>query len=442
MLVLQADNPGGMSLRDDTELLARSRGLARSRFVYRWLASFAVGTVALTLVVLSASSQATRPWLVDRAPESAGEASIDVRTAVSPAGPQRSRAVVAQGIESSDPSEDHMADVAGRLRRAPKAIQDVGESDKRELPSDVPANPLPEAKHPSDRQPTVEAEPGGVSSGDSEAELGGVSSGDSEAELGGVSSDDTEGLRLRRPVSREQFDTFVRARKFDDVSTVAPGVVHGRYRSGDQRIDVLLVHQSEGARIGVSPVGRGKAPVGGWASEVGAVAAVNGNWFDPFDGPAVSSGVVYGGTDHGYTALFGFTADGHLVTDHHRAVKAAVDARVQEAIAGHPTLILDRVVTTDFGGDPTFTRRHPRTAIGVTGSIDVVLLVAVEGRSGNAAGMTGLETARLMERLGAHHAVMLDGGGSTAMWIAGRGVVTNASDPGRPVGNQVAVFVP
>ncbi len=418
MLVLQADNPGGMSLRDDTELLARSRGLARSRFVYRWLASFAVGTVALTLVVLSASSQATRPWLVDRAPESAGEASIDVRTAVSPAGPQRSRAVVARSVESSDPSEDHMADVAGRLRRAPKASQDVGESDKRELPSDVPANPLPEAKHPSDRQPTV------------------------EAELGGVSSGDSEGLRLRRPVSREQFDTFVRARKFDDVSTVAPGVVHGRYRSGDQRIDVLLVHQSEGARIGVSPVGRGKAPVGGWASEVGAVAAVNGNWFDPFDGPAVSSGVVYGGTDHGYTALFGFTADGHLVTDHHRAVKAAVDARVQEAIAGHPTLILDRVVTTDFGGDPTFTRRHPRTAIGVTGSIDVVLLVAVEGRSGNAAGMTGLETARLMERLGAHHAVMLDGGGSTAMWIAGRGVVTNASDPGRPVGNQVAVFVP
>ncbi len=247
-------------------------------------------------------------------------------------------------------------------------------------------------------------------------------------------------LRVRKPISDERFSRFVSSRQFDEVSTIADGVVHGRYIEQGQRINVLLVHRSGGARLAVSPGGREKATVGQWAAEVGAVAAVNGNWFEPFDGPAVSGGVAYGGRDHRYTALFGFTADGDLATDHHRKTRDSVDKRVVEGVAGHPTLILDRVVTTDFGGDPTFTSRHPRTAIGATGSVDVLLLVTVDGRSKEAKGMTGLETARLMERLDAHHAVMLDGGGSSAMWIAGQGMANTPSDPGRRVGNQIAVL--
>lgn len=247
-------------------------------------------------------------------------------------------------------------------------------------------------------------------------------------------------LRRRVPISAERFETFVRNRGFDEVNRVAPGVVHGRYVESDQKVNVLLVHRSSGARLAVSPASRGPAPVGGWASEIGAVAAVNGNWFGPFDGPAVSNGRTYGGADHGYTALFGFTAGGDLITDHHRVVQKSVDRRVVEGVAGHPTLILDRKVTTDFGSDPTFSNRQPRTAIGVTGSIDVLILVTVDGRRSNAAGMTGSETAQLMKRLQAHHAVMLDGGGSSAMWVAGSGIVNRQSDPGRWVGNQIAVL--
>ena len=69
-----------------------------------------------------------------------------------------------------------------------------------------------------------------------------------------------------------------------------------------------------------------------------------------------------------------------------------------------------------------------------------VILVTVDGRRSDASGMTGAETARLLRRLGAYDAVMLDGGGSSAMWVAGKGVVNNPSDPGRAVGNQIAVF--
>jgi exopolysaccharide biosynthesis protein len=48
-----------------------------------------------------------------------------------------------------------------------------------------------------------------------------------------------------------------------------------------------------------------------------------------------------------------------------------------------------------------------------------VLLVAVDGRQDSSRGLTLLEEARLMRRLGAEDALNLDGGGSTT--IAGLG---------------------
>ncbi len=241
-------------------------------------------------------------------------------------------------------------------------------------------------------------------------------------------------------ISPSEFNRLVDAQPFTTVEFVTPALVHGTIEEDRQRINVVLVHRSRTQPMTVSPGDRRPEPVGGWAHDIGATAAVNGNWYNPFDGPAVSQGRVYGGTDHSYTALFGFTVDGELVADHHRAVNDGVDPRVWEAVSGHPTLIHRGVSTTDFGDDPTFTRRHPRTAIGVTESVDVLVLVTVDGRRGDAVGMTGAETVDLMRRLGVHDAVMLDGGGSSAMWIAGRGVVNQPADPGRAVGNQIAVF--
>ncbi len=247
-------------------------------------------------------------------------------------------------------------------------------------------------------------------------------------------------LRVRTDIAPEAFQATVAGAALGWQEPVTDALVYGRINEGGQQVTVAYVHLSRTRGMQVSPGDRGRSTVGTFANEIGAHVAINGNWFAPYDGPAVAGGQVYGGPDHFYTALFGFTAAGDAIIEHHREINDAVDDRVAEGVSGHPTLIYRGDRTTDFGGDPTFTNRHPRTAIGLDQTGDVLILVTVDGRSSTALGMTGGETAELMERLGAHDAVMLDGGGSSTMWIAGRGIVNDPSGSLRAVGNQIAVF--
>ncbi len=74
--------------------------------------------------------------------------------------------------------------------------------------------------------------------------------------------------------------------------------------------------------------------------------------------------------------------------------------------------------------------RHPRSAIGIKpdGS---VLLLTVDGRQKNSAGMNLFELAKVMKWLGCTTAINLDGGGSTTLWVKGygeNGVVNYPSD--------------
>ena len=73
---------------------------------------------------------------------------------------------------------------------------------------------------------------------------------------------------------------------------------------------------------------------------------------------------------------------------------------------------------------------HPRTAIGVTDD-NRLLFVTVDGRfPGLAVGMSSADLAIYMKTLGAKAALNLDGGGSTTMWIQGKGVVNHTSQGG------------
>ncbi len=72
-------------------------------------------------------------------------------------------------------------------------------------------------------------------------------------------------------------------------------------------------------------------------------------------------------------------------------------------------------------------RRHPRTMAGVTKS-GKLILVTVDGRKpGVTVGASMVEAAQLMLWLGAHQAINLDGGGSSAMVVKGK-VVNHPSD--------------
>jgi hypothetical protein len=84
--------------------------------------------------------------------------------------------------------------------------------------------------------------------------------------------------------------------------------------------------------------------------------------------------------------------------------------------------------------------RHPRTAIGFSRDSATLYLLAVDGRSERSVGMTLVELATLMRRLGAWQAMNFDGGGSTTMVIGGQVVNRPADASGeRAVGNALAV---
>jgi hypothetical protein len=119
------------------------------------------------------------------------------------------------------------------------------------------------------------------------------------------------------------------------------------------------------------------------------------------------------------------------------------DLMVMEAVGGFPELIRDgadvlgtQAVRPAFGE-----QRHPRTAVGWTADGSRLFLVIVDGRQAPYSdGMSLSELVWLFRRLGAHHAVNLDGGGSTAMVVHGR-LANRPSDADgeRPVGNALAL---
>jgi exopolysaccharide biosynthesis protein len=119
---------------------------------------------------------------------------------------------------------------------------------------------------------------------------------------------------------------------------------------------------------------------------------------------------------------------------------------ISTLLTAGPLLIFENTLR-EFRDDPFHQNRHPRTAVGITGD-NQLLLVTVDGRSFQSYGMTIPELAQFFSELGATHALNLDGGGSTAMWIhGGAGVVNYPSDNlefdhdgERPVSNALLII--
>jgi hypothetical protein len=115
-------------------------------------------------------------------------------------------------------------------------------------------------------------------------------------------------------------------------------------------------------------------------------------------------------------------------------------------VGGWPRILLDgRNVAGDAAVvEGTISRnaeaRHPRTAIGFSRDGATLFLLVVDGRSVRSVGMTLVELAALMRRLGAWQALNFDGGGSTTMVIDGVIVNTPSDSTGeREVGSAVLV---
>lgn len=85
------------------------------------------------------------------------------------------------------------------------------------------------------------------------------------------------------------------------------------------------------------------------------------------------------------------------------------------SISGGAQLIRDGKVVEEFTHN--ILGEHPRTAVGIEKDQKTLMFVTVNGRSGSYRGIRQSELAELMLKLGAHEALILDGGGSSEMLI-------------------------
>lgn len=122
--------------------------------------------------------------------------------------------------------------------------------------------------------------------------------------------------------------------------------------------------------------------------------------------------------------------------------------RLRTIVGGGPRIIQNGRSVAEFGyfiegtGAKFGTVRHPRTAVGFSKDSSKLYLVTVDGRRESDSGMSLMELADAMLKLGVYDAVNLDGGGSTTM-VIGDKVVNHPSDKEgeRPVGNALIVIV-
>jgi hypothetical protein len=242
---------------------------------------------------------------------------------------------------------------------------------------------------------------------------------------------------------------------------VTPGVVHRTLKSptGPWTINILSValdscNRVEAVKGADSAAGRFKTTtlLNGLAEHERVVGGVNADFFKLKDGTPTNLLVVNGRMitppngrpvlavdSAGVPHLTPFTLrDGKLAPFH-----------PMNAVGGRPLIVTDSTldIAVDTAGKGPFGERNPRTAAGIARGGRQLILVTVDGREYQNAGMTLRELGTLMLGLGARDAINLDGGGSTTMVYAdpdsaGRLRIANhPSDKGgeRTVGDAVAV---
>lgn len=197
----------------------------------------------------------------------------------------------------------------------------------------------------------------------------------------------------------------------------------------DPRVEVRLVMAAEAQAGAGACAGRLEVPSVVARREDFAVA-VNASYFraaaKPVDGRKVPYYVGNCGTPVGW-----HVADGQVRT---RSTEAHIQATLVLQAGGrlsmHPrldqlpaetriavsgsALVLERGKVLAGQSDRV---RHPRTAVGISEDGTSLLLLVVDGRQASSRGATLAELGELMKGFGAHSAINLDGGGSTAMVV-------------------------
>jgi len=232
----------------------------------------------------------------------------------------------------------------------------------------------------------------------------------------------------------------------DDWVPVDPGVEYRHVvREGVDAHAVRVDLDAECLRVVATPAADRGLTVSEFAGRHGALIAINGDYFDPALNPiglAMGDGEVWARADERLRRqeVVGVSARRVEIFPRTAPLREA-EPWMAGAISGWPMVVDDCAPVAKLPGSDQFTRApHPRTAVGLSGDRRQLLLLVADGRREDVPGPTLPELAALMVEMGACTALNLDGGGSSALWIAGR-IVNRPSDLiERPVANHLAIL--
>ena len=190
-----------------------------------------------------------------------------------------------------------------------------------------------------------------------------------------------------------------------------------------------------------------------FANNVGAIAAINGDWGLSSQNPPISLAIGDGNmwnahfTDSsigGEWGYFGCTifneceANTRPPGDWGFLMPVLAPYRYFNAVGANGLQLINDGVRLSGCYD---TVRNPRSAICVDSSRTELWMIAIDGRRSNASGMTCDETRDLVLSLGCWDAAMLDGGGSTTLVVDGtvRNTPSDGSLRSRP--NHIGVIL-
>lgn len=190
-----------------------------------------------------------------------------------------------------------------------------------------------------------------------------------------------------------------------------------------------------------------KKTVSAFAAEYDCQAAINGDFFDYSNyktvGLAAGGGKVWSQSSDGPNwGFMGFGLDNRVLFSPPAENVGQPPEWVYSAIGGNP-LVLENgqlldAKNTDCG--PHFCARAPRSGMGISQDGKTLFLAVIDGRRQDSVGATTLEIGLVMQRNGAWRGINLDGGGSSAMFIKGRGIVNFPSDGSeRVVANHIGI---
>ena len=233
-------------------------------------------------------------------------------------------------------------------------------------------------------------------------------------------------------------------------TVVGPGVEYREYVSEHTDIHVTRVDlTNKSIQVVATPEPYRGTTVSEFAQKTRALAAINGDYFDPKFTPRgllVSNCDRWpGAKDNPMRQFFlAVKAEGHATIEPVSSFDPE-STTISTAVSGWPLLIRSCTPLTgkQLPGSDVFTRSpQPRTAVGVDKEGTTVYFVVADGRRTGVPGLTLAELAQFMtDELGACSGVNLDGGGSSAMWVSDKVVNRPADGVERRVGDHLAVVL-